>query len=102
MNNIADFKMKDISINNEELAPLRWACRRGMLELDLLFRGFLETGFLTLTPSERSLFKVLLSCTDPDLYAWLLQSQPPEDPRFLPLLKKIQAYGQASHSLKAL
>ena len=28
-----------------ELARLRWKCRRGMLELDLLLRDFLDSGY---------------------------------------------------------
>lgn len=92
---------KDISIN-EEVAKLRWACRRGMLELDLMLKRFLDLGFLALPPEERAVFRELLACTDPDLFAWLLGGQQPTNPQFLPLLKKIQEHGHTANSLKTI
>ncbi len=91
--------MKDIDANNEELAQLRWACRRGMLELDLMLRRFLDACFQDLDPTERSIFKALLKETDQDLFAFLLGSKMPLDPKFPPLIKKIQAYAQTAASV---
>ncbi|MDJ0806588.1 MAG: succinate dehydrogenase assembly factor 2, partial [Gammaproteobacteria bacterium] len=36
--------------DDAELNRLRWQCRRGMLELDLLLLGFLETRYPRLDP----------------------------------------------------
>lgn len=47
---------------------IRWHCRRGMLELDLVLASFLEQGFGELTPEEIAAFQGLLSCSDPDLW----------------------------------
>lgn len=91
----------DIS-SNQEVIKLRWSCRRGMLELDLLFGQFLDRGFESLLPEERQQFKLFLNEMDQDLFAWLLGSRLPPDPQFLPLIKKIQAYAPAANSLKAL
>ena len=36
---------------------LRWAARRGMLELDLLLNGFLDHGYARLTPEQQTVFQ---------------------------------------------
>lgn len=74
------------------VSQLRWLCRRGMLELDLLLVQFLDNCFSMLTPEEQALFQALLACSDPDLFAWLLKKQPSSYPQFEPLLQKIREY----------
>ncbi|MDZ7870177.1 MAG: succinate dehydrogenase assembly factor 2 [Rheinheimera sp.] len=51
---------------------LRWACRRGMLELDVLLAPFVEHGYDALTEPEKHIFERLLACDDPDLFAWFM------------------------------
>lgn len=51
-----------------EVARIRWDCRRGMLELDLILANFLEQGLGQLTPEETAAFQGLLGCSDPDLW----------------------------------
>ncbi|HSW70455.1 MAG TPA: succinate dehydrogenase assembly factor 2 [Gammaproteobacteria bacterium] len=80
------------------LAPLRWACRRGMLELDLILERFLDRGFLALAPAEQKLFRAFLNHFDQDLFAWLVEGRKPPDARFLPLIKKIQEYNHVPTS----
>ena len=93
--------MSEISKRNEELAQLRWSCRRGMLELDMMLGRFLAGHYLALSPAEQDLFKEFLTCMDQDLFNWLLGSRQPSDPKFLPLIKKIQAYVPPGPSTKA-
>ncbi len=73
---------------------LRWACRRGMLELDLVLLPFCDEAFSHLSKPEQKLFEDLLVEADQDLYAWLLAFQPCEDARFHPLLLKIRAHAE--------
>jgi len=54
---------------------LKWACRRGMLELDVLFMPFVESGFNELSELQQEVFERLLTCDDPDLYAWFMGHQ---------------------------
>lgn len=54
------------------IKELRWQCRRGMLELDILLARFLEKRYAELTEEEQAQFVKLLSATDPELYAWLV------------------------------
>lgn len=61
------------------LSRLRWRCRRGMKELDLIFERFLENGFNNLTENQKMDFERLLECQDDQLYDWFYQGQEPED-----------------------
>jgi len=47
---------------------IRWHCRRGLLELDIVLGRFLERHLEHLTPSEHEAFKGLLQCSDNDLW----------------------------------
>ncbi|MFA5171130.1 MAG: succinate dehydrogenase assembly factor 2 [Sulfuriferula sp.] len=49
---------------------LRWRCRRGMLELDLVLARFLQQHCARLTAQQLAEFDVLLDLPDQDL--WLL------------------------------
>jgi antitoxin CptB len=51
---------------------LRWACRRGMLELDILLAPFVEDGYDALSLEQKQVFEQLLACDDPDLFAWFM------------------------------
>lgn len=59
---------------------LRWACRRGMLELDVLFGPFVEEAWDELNDIDKATFERLLACDDPDLFAWAMGHQKSEDP----------------------
>ncbi len=54
---------------------LRWACRRGMLELDVLFMPFVEEAYDELNAEQQEAFRRLLTCDDPDLFAWFMGHQ---------------------------
>ena len=58
---------------------IRWKCRRGMLELDVILERFLQNGYAQLTSEQRADFERLLDEQDPTLYQWFLQRQVPED-----------------------
>ena len=64
-----------------ELSRLRWLCRRGMKELDVILSRYLELHYETATTAERENFRVLLEMPDPDLYELLLGRSEPTDPQ---------------------
>ena len=71
-------------------ARLRWRCRRGTREMDLLLLRFLEQDYPHLNSREQSLFGSLLDEADPNLYAWITGQAPPGNPDYLPLIGKIR------------
>ena len=58
---------------------IRWMCRRGMLELDLLLKNFLDSQYEKLDVSDKKIFIELLAEEDTLLWDWLVVStqQPP-------------------------
>lgn len=73
-----------------KIAKLRWHCRRGMLELDLLLLPFLEKVFGNLSESEQVIFEKLLACTDQDLYNWLIGHEEATDPHLASIIKRVR------------
>ena len=55
-----------------EVSRLRWLCRRGMKELDVVMTSYLEHHYEQASEAEKAAFKTLLEMHDPDLYALLL------------------------------
>ena len=58
---------------------LKWACRRGMLELDVLLEPFVEEAYDALSNEDKAAFQRLLACEDPDLFAWFMGHKECED-----------------------
>ena len=59
---------------------LRWRCRRGMRELDVVFVRYLDERFEHAPASEQNAFIKLLGIEDPLIYSWLTGRAAPEDP----------------------
>ena len=74
----------------DEQSRLRWRCRRGMLELDLLLQGFVEQGYTALDETERVLFMELLEMPDQELFEYLMAIKKPEKKEFSPVIEKIR------------
>jgi len=51
-----------------QLNRLRWRCRRGMLELDLVLERFLGENYARLTAQQRQEFETLLELEDHELW----------------------------------
>jgi len=67
-------------VQDETLRRLRWQCRRGLLELDVLFIHFLEQYYSALNETEKGAFQRLLEQPDQTLLSWLQgQQEPPAD-----------------------
>jgi len=70
-------------------ARLRWACRRGMLELDVLLAPFVEQGFDALDDTQKQTFERLLACDDPDLFSWFMGHAKSTDPALQDMVRLI-------------
>jgi len=69
----------ELTTNEKVKARLRWACRRGMLELDVLFLPFVDEAYDDTTPHQKAVFERLLTADDPDLFAWFMGHETCED-----------------------
>lgn len=79
----------------EEQARIKWACRRGMLELDVVIMPFYEECFESLSEQEQKDFVALLECDDPDLFNWVMQHGRSEDEKLAAMIDKIVAHNRS-------
>lgn len=80
--------MSDI-ITDEEINRMRWASRRGMLELDLVLEPFVLSRYAALDEGDRRRFQRLMSCEDQDLFAWFLRREQPIDEELKTIVSKV-------------
>ena len=74
---------------------VRWRCRRGMKELDLLLTRYMEERYGAASPEEREAFRGLLETQDPVIYAYCLGSERPPE-HLAGLIERITAGSPAS------
>jgi len=75
--------------DRQELARLRWRCRRGLLELDLLFERFLDEQYNSLTSDEKQSFSRLLDISDTTLMTYVNRSQKCPDLNLQQIISKM-------------
>ncbi len=64
---------------DEHIGKLRWRCRRGMKELDLLTLGYLEQHYPDASSEEQQAFANLLELQDPLLMSYMVGRETPAD-----------------------
>jgi antitoxin CptB len=69
-----------------ELSRLRWRCRRGIKEMDIILQSFLEQAYSGLSNDEKIVFEKLLDETDLDILDWILQRSQPENKAYESLI----------------
>jgi antitoxin CptB len=63
----------------EEIPRLKWLCRRGVKELDIIMSHYLEYSFLDAPVSEQKAFRELLQIEDPTLFQLVVGSEKSPD-----------------------
>ncbi len=58
---------------------LRWRCRRGIREMDIVLQTFLEQCYDTLSDIDKQSFTALLDETDLDIMNWMMGKDEPEN-----------------------
>lgn len=76
-------------LDTDELNRMRWASRRGMLELDLVLEPFVNQCYPELEAADRARFQQLMLCQDQELFAWFLRRESPEDPEIASIVDRI-------------
>ena len=80
----------------EEINRMRWASRRGMLELDLVLEPFVVERYSALDEADRLRFQQLLRCEDQDLFAWFLRRERPDDEELRAIVSKVLEFTLAA------
>ena len=71
---------------------LRWRCRRGMKELDVLLERFARERLAGASCAERGALEALLALPDPVLAGYLLGQEVPAEAPVAQLVARIRAY----------
>ena len=72
-----------------DMDRIRWQCRRGLLEMDLILQRFLAEDLDSLSQEEVSLFKEFLGEVDTVLLPWVMgQEEAPK--RYDPIIRRLQ------------
>jgi len=74
---------------------LRWLCRRGSLELDMMLSRYLDHEYSEAGYDEQRLFQALLNFSDGELLMYLMGEQLPEEKGMEALVKKIRSLSAA-------
>jgi len=75
-----------------EKSRIRWLCRRGMKELDVLLERFLGAEYEMLDERERMELLALVQMEDPDLYALIMERSAPANETQADLLTRIRTF----------
>ena len=73
-----------------EYSELKWRCRRGMLELDILLNSYLDKNYDTMSQQQGDLFSEVLDYPDQVLFDLLLGNMQSSDARVNRLVSEIQ------------
>jgi antitoxin CptB len=87
---IAPAEQTGTALDARRLSRVRWRCRRGMLENDLVLARFLDARGESLTEDDVALLDRLLDLPDNELWDLIARRTEPADPSLVPLLEVLR------------
>ena len=78
-------------IDAARLRRIRWRCRRGMLENDLVLSRFLDARGEALTEEDIAKLDALLNMTDNELWDFVCGRTMPADPALASFVSRLRA-----------
>jgi antitoxin CptB len=79
--------------NAVHLSRLRWHCRRGMRELDVLLMKYFEQVYPGASPDSKQAFEALLDLQDPVILAYLTGTAEPEQKDIADVIAQLSRIG---------
>ncbi|MDJ0928314.1 MAG: succinate dehydrogenase assembly factor 2 [Gammaproteobacteria bacterium] len=73
----------------EKIRRLRWRCRRGMRELDVLLTGYMDSAYEAAPPEHQQAFEFLLTMQDPEIHALLTGRTVAQDPYLRDVVQRL-------------
>ncbi len=77
------------AIRRPPFTKLRWRCRRGMRELDVVLERYLEQRYAYAPIAEQQAFEALLDLPDPQLFAYVMRREEPTDSEWVDVIAKL-------------
>ena len=65
---------------NTDINKTKWKCRRGLRELDLLFRKYSDTNLESLNNKDLEMFNSILELEDQPLYDFIFKGESLDNP----------------------
>jgi len=84
-----------MSAPKTEYSKLKWRCRRGMLELDILLNTYLDKNYNTMSTQQGAVFSEVLDYPDQVLFDLLLGNMQSSDANVSRLISEIQGIHQS-------
>jgi antitoxin CptB len=78
-----------------EYAELKWRCRRGMLELDILLNSYLDKHYHSMSQQQGDIFSEVLDYPDQVLFDLLLGNMQSSDAAVNRLITEIQCINRS-------
>jgi antitoxin CptB len=82
-----------------EYSELKWRCRRGMLELDILLNSYLDKNYSTMSPQQGDVFSEVLDYPDQVLFDLLLGNMQSSDASVNVMISEIRRISCNSQDL---
>ncbi len=73
-----------------ERSKLLWHCRRGIREMDILFREFIDQHYDDLSEDEKQSLSKLLDEADLDILNWIMGKDKPESDELMHMITIIR------------
>jgi len=84
-----DEHIRRVEGERRTLARLRWRCRRGMRELDVLMTRYLERRYPQADAAERAAFERLLELPDPLIMSMVTGRQAATEPELADVVARL-------------
>ena len=91
---VPPLSLNPLPVSGERVAHINrlcWRSRRGLLELDVVLKEFLDQRYAGLTIDEQGAFEKLLATPDRTLLAYLQGNQNPPEKELIQLVSKIRS-----------
>ena len=85
----------DLMTEDKDYSRMRWASRRGLLELDLLLGPFMASCFRELEPQLREDYQQLMSHEDQDILTWIMGTKALSDESLIAITDQIRAHNRS-------
>ena len=80
-------------MDTQRVYTLRWRCRRGMKELDVLLTRYLDRDYYKVPLPQRQAFESLLDMADPDILDFILGRKHPENRELSLVIARLSVAG---------
>lgn len=81
----------------QNIKKLRWKCRRGMKEMDILFEHYLNDHYENVDAEHQSAFETLCDTQDPVVADYLFERSKPDNAAVNDIINIMRAYSIDNH-----